>query len=61
MRLCKNCLMVQFDDPSMAHMVRRLNFPDGFRWCERCVEGASREPARYFVMKLERIEAEKSF
>ena len=52
--------MVQFDDPSMAHMVRRLNFPDGFHWCERCPEDASREPARYFTMTLERIEAQKS-
>ena len=60
MRLCKNCLMLQFDDPNMAHMVRRLNFPDGFHWCERCPEDASREPARYFTMTLERVEAQKS-
>ena len=64
MRLCQDCLMAYMDsyflDHAITHTVRRLNFSDGFRWCERCVEGASREPARYFVMKLERIEAEKS-
>ena len=58
MRLCKDCLMVQFDDPSMAHMVRRLNFSDGFHWCENCVEGVWRKPALYFVMTLGRVEAE---
>ena len=64
MRLCKNCLMAHIDscflDPARTHTVRRMNFSDGFHWCERCVEGASREPARYFVMTLERVEAEKS-
>ena len=60
MKLCKDCLMAQFDDPNMAHMVRRLNFHDGFHWCERCPEDASREPARYFIMTLERVEAKKS-
>ena len=60
MRLCKNCLMAQFDDPNMAHMVRRLTFSDGFHWCKRCPDDASREPARYFTMTLERVEAQKS-
>ena len=52
--------MAQFDDPSLAHMVRRLTFSDGFHWCERCPDDASREPARYFTMTLERVEAQKS-
>ena len=60
MRLCKNCLMAHIDAPTGTYTVRRLNFPDGFHWCERCPEDASREPAKYFVMTLERIEAEKS-
>lgn len=47
--------------PSRIHTARRLNFSEGLHWCENCVEGASREPAMYFLMTLERIEAEKSF
>lgn len=58
MRLCKNCFMVQIDVPSRTHTVRLLNFSDGFHWCERCIQpGARREPARYFIMMLERVEA----
>ena len=44
--------------PAKTHTVRRLDFSDGFHWCEHCVEGASREPARHFVMTLERVKAE---
>ena len=61
MRLCKNCLMAHIDDHLETHTVRRLNFSDGFHWCENCGEDDNSEPARYFVMTLERIEAEKSF
>lgn len=61
MRLCKYCLMAHMDAPKGTYTVRRLTFSDGFHWCEYCVEGASREPAVYFLMTLERIEAEKSF
>ena len=58
MRLCKNCLMAHMDAPTGTYTVRHLTFSDGFHWCEYCA--ISREPARYFVMKLERVEAEKS-
>ena len=64
MRLCRHCLMVYIAALTGTHTVRRLTFSDGFHWCEHCVEGtwgASREPARYFIMTLERIEAEKNF
>ena len=49
--------MVHIDAHIGTHTVRRLNFSDGFHWCEDCVEGASREPARYFIMTLERVDA----
>ena len=54
-------MVVHLDDPKRTHTVRHMNFSDGFHWCEHCVEGASREPATYFIMTLERVEAEKSF
>ena len=60
MRLCKNCLMAHMDAPIGTYTVRRLTFSDGFHWCECCPEDASREPARYFTMTLERVEAKKS-
>ena len=60
MRLCRRCLMAHIDAHIRTHTVRRLDFSDGFHWCEHCVEGASREPAKFFVMTLERVEAEKS-
>lgn len=53
MRLCMNCLMAHIDASTGIHTVRRLDFSDGFHWCENCVE-----PALYFVMTLERVEAE---
>ena len=56
MRLCKNCLMAHIDDPTGTHTVRRLNFSDGFHRCKRCAFAAL-----YFVMTLERVEAEKNF
>ena len=60
MRLCKYCLMAHMDAPAGTYTVRRLTFSDGFHWCERCPEDASSEPARYFTMTLERVEAQKS-
>ena len=60
MRLCKNCLMAHMDAPTGTYTVRRLDFSDGFRWCENCVEGVWRTPALYVVTTLERVEAEKS-
>ena len=59
MRLCKYCLMAHMDAPTGTYTVRRLTFSDGFHWCEYCGEDVNSEPARYFVMKLERVEAEK--
>ena len=59
MRLCKYCLMAHIDAPTRTHTVRRLDFSDGFHWCEHCAEGVWRKPALYFVMTLERVEAEK--
>ena len=49
--------MVHLNVPAKTHTVRRLNFSDGFHWCERCAESAIREPATYFIMTLERVEA----
>lgn len=60
MRLCRNCLIVHINLSIGTHTVRLLDFSDGFHWCERCVENGSRDPARYFIMTLERVEAEKS-
>ena len=53
--------MAHMDAPTGTYTVRHLTFSDGFHWCEYCGEDVRREPARYFIMKLERIEAEKSF
>ena len=55
MRLCKTCLMAHIDTPKGTHTVRRLNFSDVFHWCKCLVE-----PALFFIMTLERVEAEKS-
>ena len=60
MRLCKNCMVARIDATTGTYTVRRLTFSDGFHWCEYCGEDANSEPARYFIMKLARIEAEKS-
>ena len=49
--------MAHIDAHIGTNTVRRLNFSDGFHWCEHCVEDASREPARYFIMTLERVDA----
>ena len=54
MRLCKKCLMAHIDVSTGTHTVRRLNFSDGFHWCKCLVE-----PALYFVMTLEPVEAQK--
>ena len=51
-------MVAHIDAPARTHTVRHLNFSDGFHWCEHCDEGASRKPAIYFVMTLERVEAE---
>lgn len=55
MRLCKNCMVARINAHTGTHTVRRLTFSDGFHSCECLVE-----PALYFVMKLKRVEAEKS-
>ena len=49
--------MAHIDAHIGTHTVRRLDFSDGFHWCEGCVEDASRDPARYFIMTLERVDA----
>ena len=41
-----------------THTVRRLDFFDGFHWCEDCGEDVWRKPAIYFITTLERVEAE---
>ena len=61
MRLCMNCLMAHIDASTGIHTVRRLDFSDGFHWCKNCVEGVWCEPALYFVITLEYVEAKKSF
>ena len=56
MRLCKNCMVARITATTGTYTVRRLTFSDGFHSCECLVE-----PALYFVMKLERIEAKEIF
>ena len=49
--------MAHIDAHIGTNTVRRLNFSDGFHWCEYCEDASRNVPATYFIMTLERVDA----